>query len=476
MSMKKMWLYILLILISIIGLCCFVSALENNSIEKSASSAGTSAEGTRTVFTLSNSAPPEVFSHPYPLQGILNTMNATIIPVPVSFGPYGINRIETIVPNHWRKGFRVGTFFDPVLGITWIYDRTLQTCFSPEKGWVLVTEYSSDNIPLAQFYYDIEKGTLFDRYTGKSVMGQSIGSNNQMETTISPLHTPKQIESADESTSGQQGQLSDKCITACSICPSGYCHDCNKNGVCDEEETGTSTSSAIPSPSLNPHIETTTPVITPVSTLKPSYSPQISPEQTQIPYPHPGSTNTITQTPVPTFTRSLIPNPTQPSISEQNQAQVQIKLIPDIFHTDKTGIQDEHDEISEAPQSTIYHYKILTGKGPFKVIECPSGGRCVFCIDENDNHICDTSECYLIRCNDSDSCNYCIDCNRDLSCDLDKFLILSCDPDESCNEVDYCDDYNQNFRCDSEENTEDMEDVSSYDPLFSDWSSIIWEE
>ena len=67
-------------------------------------------------------------------------------------------------------------------------------------------------------------------------MGQSIRNHNQMETTILIINTQKKTNSADESTSNKQGQLLDISIIAYPIYPSGYCHDCNKNGVYEEKE------------------------------------------------------------------------------------------------------------------------------------------------------------------------------------------------------------------------------------------------
>lgn len=445
------------------------------------------------IFSLSNSVPPLKYSMGNTFQKILAEKNAVIIPVPISFGPLGVNRIEIIVPNHWKKGIRVGTFYDQFLGITWVYDRNLQTCFSPEKGWVLVTEYSTERIPLAQYYFDMDRKILFDIRTGLPLTGGTPGEASPSPNTAAQTATEPEPTGLPVVTSTGGPAQTDQCITECSVCPSGFCHDCNGNGICDEEEETTPVSQPTQSQSLPSPQITQTSSQPPVYTPKPTQSPQIISVQTQMPVQTPYVTSTktptLTITPTPTQTIQSIseqpqvpiqptqppqPGPTESELSEEPQAPIQISLIPDIFEEDTTDQPDDSDSISETPQSTILYYQLPKGKGPFKVILCPIGGDCIYCIDENENKICDISECYLIICDNPDECNYCIDCDRDMVCDLDKMIIRNCYPDEPCEEIDYCVDKNQNFRCDSDENVEEVEeDLDNY-PIISDWGSISW--
>jgi hypothetical protein len=162
---------ILIVLICILGFIFPVLAEETDSPHIESSTSDFRIPIQKSVFSLSNTVPSLKYSMENTFQKIQTEMNAVIIPVPISFGPLGINRIEIIVPNHWRKGVRVGTFYDQFLGITWIYDRNLQTCFSPEKGWVLVTEYSTEKIPLAQYFFDMDRKNLIDIRTGQPLTG-----------------------------------------------------------------------------------------------------------------------------------------------------------------------------------------------------------------------------------------------------------------------------------------------------------------
>ena len=184
---------ILIAIICLIGTIYQIQAEETGSKLMKTSPSGTHIPFKDSVFSLSNIVPPIKYSMAINFQKFLTESKAVIIPVPISFGPFGVNRVEIIVPNHWRKGIRVGTFYDQVLGITWIYDRNLQTCFSPEKGWVLVTEYSTERIPLAQYYFDLDNRILFDMYTGLPLTGGPPLSTPQSAETPMQVATEPEI-------------------------------------------------------------------------------------------------------------------------------------------------------------------------------------------------------------------------------------------------------------------------------------------
>jgi len=382
---------ILIAIICLIGTIYQIQAEETGSKLMKTSPSGTHIPFKDSVFSLSNIVPPIKYSMAINFQKFLTESKAVIIPVPISFGPFGVNRVEIIVPNHWRKGIRVGTFYDQVLGITWIYDRNLQTCFSPEKGWVLVTEYSTESIPLAQYYFDMNKGILFDIYTGLPLTGGTpLDSPQSAETPKQVATEPETSDVPVEVTTGPPAQT-DQCITQCSTCLSGSCHDCNGNGICDENEGTTAPSQLTPTQTLPIPMITQGPVQTAVYTPKPTLSNQVITSQTlspvQTPVVTPIKTQVITPTLTPTHTQTIPPiselpqvpiQPTQPpqpgptesEISEQPQAPIQISLIPDIFNHSPQQQPDDSDSLSEAPQSTILYYQLPKGMGPFKVIQC----------------------------------------------------------------------------------------------------------
>lgn len=450
---------ILIVLICILGFIFPVLAEETYSPKIESSTSDFRIPIQNSVFSLSNTVPSLKYSVENTFQKILTEMNAVIIPVPISFGPLGINRIEIIVPNHWRKGVRVGTFYDQFLGITWIYDRNLQTCFSPEKGWVLVTEYSTEKIPLAQYYFNMDRKNLIDIRTGLPFTAGTPSESSPSPDTSAQVTTETEPTGLPVVSSTREPLQMDRCITECAVCPSGFCHDCNGNGICDEDEEQKPVSQPTQTQNFS----------TPLITQGMAQAPTFTPAPTQ-------SIHSISeQNPVPIQpTQPSQPGPTESEIGEEPQAPIQISLIPDIFEEDTKDHPDKNDSLSETPQSTILYYQLPKGKGPFKIIICPIGGDCVYCIDENGNRICDISECYLINCDNPDECNYCIDCDRDMVCDLDKMIIRNCYPDEPCEEIDYCIDKNQDFRCDSDENVEEVEEGLDYYPIASDWGSITW--
>ena len=369
-----------------------------------------------------------------------------IIQMPISLGPVGLNRIGVIIPIHWKKGMRVGTFYDPALGMTWIYDRTLKTCSSPEKGWILITEYSKDQIPIAQYYYEPDHRIIFDIFSGNAItpgMSQQEAGSDHISSSV----TPETIPVSPLPTEVSQGQIipaqvnnatdtgGQSCITACSACPSGYCHDCNSNGVCDEDEqgmgsqltgdAGMESQSASEQPQATSQ-STQAPTIT--ITPTPTWTSSGVSEKPQVPF-QPTQAPTATITPTSTWA------PT--GMSEEPQAPIQISLIPDISPGETKNQTGQEGGISEKPQETAFYFKFSEGNGPFAVLACTQDDRCEYCIDENDNQICDMTDCFLILCNNQDECTYCIDCNRDQICDLDKIIVLNCYPDEVCKFIDY---------------------------------------
>ncbi|WP_373838348.1 hypothetical protein [Methanospirillum sp.] len=166
-------------------------------------------------------------------------------------GP-GIIPASEIIPPHWNAGTRSGTFFDPVTQTSWFFDNVLQKFYTPTYGWFLVTQFTKEGKIYAQFYYDPKSGVFRDMKTGATFMGpadsvQSSGALGQSETQTGPFPSPTPtysspsdtppIIAAGGSSVGTPASAEHPCRIICDSCPSGYCDDCNQNGVCDETES-----------------------------------------------------------------------------------------------------------------------------------------------------------------------------------------------------------------------------------------------
>ncbi|MDD1730184.1 MAG: hypothetical protein LUQ50_14080, partial [Methanospirillum sp.] len=164
---------------------------------------------------------------------------------------------DPIIPEQWQPGVREGIYYDPLSKTSWVYDRILKKFFCPDKGWILIGQYTSGSNPrlLNQFYYDPKDVVFYAIKTGEKI---SIDQNGVFDpsssaSTITPKPTviPQQTSSAttlmsshiSSSTVANNEQNADPCLVSCSECPGGSCRDCNHNGVCDASEESTSTSS-----------------------------------------------------------------------------------------------------------------------------------------------------------------------------------------------------------------------------------------
>ncbi len=157
--------------------------------------------------------------------------------------------LKAEIPDQWQPGVREGVYYDPLSKTSWIYDRILKKYYCPEKGWLLIGEYTTGSNPrlIRQFYYDPADVVFISIKNGEKVQ---INQNGIYDPTgITPPGTPKPTiqpqqtssttilmspEPATSESSSQQAK--DPCLVQCSECPGGTCRDCNQNGICDESE------------------------------------------------------------------------------------------------------------------------------------------------------------------------------------------------------------------------------------------------
>ncbi|HPY61045.1 MAG TPA: hypothetical protein PLG55_10030 [Methanospirillum sp.] len=173
-------------------------------------------------------------------------------------GPGGIPANE-VIPPQWQPGTRAGTFFDPLTQTSWLFDNVLQKFYTPTYGWFLVTQFTKEGKVYAQFYYDPKSGVFREMRTGEKVIspagsGQSSGQTGPVQTPDTgsgPIvagqqspgsSTPRPTVTGTSAPTPPPTPASSAhpCRIPCVSCPSGYCDDCNQNGVCDDtESTGT---------------------------------------------------------------------------------------------------------------------------------------------------------------------------------------------------------------------------------------------
>ncbi|MDD1723659.1 MAG: hypothetical protein LUQ07_00870 [Methanospirillum sp.] len=343
--------------------------------------------------------------------------------VPSRQGSAGQGVGDTIFPPWWVKSNTPGIFVDPETSTSWIYNPVFQTYFSPVKGWFLIVQKKPDNSVAGFLYYDYKARKLFDAKTGEVVSGGSEGGTGSVPAGISTsgsegrsLPTQKPTQKPDQTITPDSGHIiagedvtGGSCEVACAVCPSGICHDCNTNGICDEYETSSDDGQS---------------------------------EEAQPP---------AQRTPAPTPTGE---------ISEEPQESIQINLPLPMGDTGEYTQETEGGESEEAQGSVLY--MLLKGKGPFEVLACPSSGTCVYCIDENKDGDCSDTDCYLIRCPDKKICSYCLDCNRDGLCDTGKKILANCSEGKTCVSFDYCDDMDHDGSCDQiqQDFTQNVSDIS----------------
>lgn len=174
-------------------------------------------------------------------------------PSPTPAGGPGTIPTNEIIPSQWQPGTRSGTFFDPFTQSSWFFDNVLQKFYSPTYGWFLVTQYTKEGKIFAQFYYDPKTGVFRDMKTGSTIMspasttqqsgitgqpGQQPSPVSSVQLTPSPTpDTSPIIATGQQSTPVTPSSSTHPCRIACISCPSGFCDDCNQNGVCDDSES-----------------------------------------------------------------------------------------------------------------------------------------------------------------------------------------------------------------------------------------------
>lgn len=162
--------------------------------------------------------------------------------------------LKSEIPDQWQPGVREGMYYDPLSKTSWVYDRILKKYYCPEKGWLLIGEYTTGSNPrlLRQYYYDPADVVFISMKTGDKISVNQNGiydpSGISISGTPKPTIQPQQTSSTTilmspnpVSSAGSSGQTTDSCLVQCSDCPSGTCSDCNQNGICDESEDATVT-------------------------------------------------------------------------------------------------------------------------------------------------------------------------------------------------------------------------------------------
>ena len=348
--------------------------------------------------------------------GISISSSTNIVPsqsTPVTVTPSSPSSPENIPPQ-WIIGTREGYYLDPVSQLNWVYDKVLKKFYSPSNGWFLVTQLTPDGKPFAQFYYDPKLAVFIDMATGASIQpGQSDGVSTGKQTpqqnapapqqqpstatqtapvTPKPNQVTKPEAQTNLGTTGTQQQgtdLSNPCRISCKDCSSGYCDDCNGNGKCDNKEASGDNTGI-------------------------SETPQVNPMPTQ-----PPSSDT--------------------GISEAPQGKIMPKPATPVNSSSGEGL-------SEDPQSTILYYKDTPtpDSGYLVVIACKSGDTCEFCLDNDGDAVCSSTDCAIIETAPN---TYCVDCNRDGKCDSDKIFISDCTDLKTCMKAGYCEDKNKDGIC-----------------------------
>jgi len=331
---------------------------------------------------------------------------------PTPAGGPGTIPPNEVIPPQWQPGTRSGTFFDPITQTSWFFDNVLQKFYTPTYGWFLVTQFTKEGKVYAQFYYDPKSGVFRDMKSGATIMstagtsqpsgspgqqGQQTGPSQPSGQTPSPYTGASPIVAATSppsgtSSSGTPSSNTHPCRIVCTSCTSGFCDDCNQNGVCDDTESSG------------------TPVIT-------GSKPQ-------------------TQT---------------GGVSEEPQQPIQINLpvTPGVT----PGVSAEGG-LSEDPQSTIYYMVALPLSGVRPIVACDPFQECEYCLDIDDDGACTLLDYAIIQCKEKWGLDYMG--SRDNICDTDILLIMDCSEPSGCTVAEFCRDADGDGFCDEESEPEDL--------------------
>jgi hypothetical protein len=307
-----------------------------------------------------------------------------------------------VIPPQWQPGARSGTFFDPMTQTNWFFDNVLQKFYTPTYGWFLITQFTKEGKVYAQFYYDPKSSEFRDMRTGAAVIspagsGQSSGQAGPVQTPgtgTGPIvagqqspgsSTPKPpVTGASAPTTPAPAPASSAhpCRIPCVSCPSGYCDDCNQNGVCDDTE---STGAPVVAAGSMPQTQIESPG------KKPD-----QPDSGQVDWP----------------------------VSAASSAQ---------------------GGLDEDPQSTIYYHQDLSLAKIRPILKCDPDQDCEYCLDIDDDGACTLLDYAIILCNGKwgldymgDRDNICdtdillfMDCSEPSECTLAQFC-RDADGDGAC--------------------------------------------
>lgn len=320
---------------------------------------------------------------------------------PTPAGGPGTIPANEVIPPQWQPGTRSGTFFDPVTQTSWFFDNVLQKFYTPTYGWFLVTQFTKEGKVYAQFYYDPKSGVFRDMKSGATIMttagatppsgpsgqpGQQTGSTQPSGQTPSPYTGATPIVAAGQPPTSTPSSSTHPCRIVCVSCPSGFCDDCNQNGVCDDSES--------------------------------SGTPVVAGSEPQ------------TQT---------------GGVSEQPQEPIQINLpvTPGVT----PGVSAEGG-LSEDPQSTIYYQVVLPQSGIRPIVACDPYQDCEYCLDIDDDGACTLLDYAIILCKEKWGLDYMG--SRDNICDSDVLLIMDCSEPSGCTVAEFCRDVDGDGLCDED--------------------------
>jgi len=214
----------------------------------SMSSGGVSSSGSGGFSSSSSTSSPLGFSSDTLVMTGGSPSKPAASPTPAG-GPGAIPTSERI-PAQWQPGTRSGTFFDPITQTSWFFDNVLQKFYTPTYGWFLVTQHTKEGKVYAQFYYDPKSGVFRDMTTGTAMMSPAGGTTGAAssgeqpgfvppfgQTTPASSGTPPIVAAGQPSGGTTSVSSAHPCRIVCVSCPSGFCDDCNQNGVCDDSES-----------------------------------------------------------------------------------------------------------------------------------------------------------------------------------------------------------------------------------------------
>ncbi|MBN1166887.1 MAG: hypothetical protein JXA44_07115 [Methanospirillaceae archaeon] len=87
---------------------------------------------------------------------------------------------EEPIPTSWMFDQKTGMYYDQNSRSTWVLDPYLKKYYSPSHGWFLISLYYTDPrgaALVAQYYYDITNGVIYDITTGAIVNADQIAGN-----------------------------------------------------------------------------------------------------------------------------------------------------------------------------------------------------------------------------------------------------------------------------------------------------------